>query len=191
MTVLIGLGSVTAFIGTASADNFDVALTPYRVNHILAASAIWNTYELSARNGDRITYSMTVTTPGACATLLFVQGHDVGPKSEFYISYSHEECAGTYSNSFPVEASDGKDFSILIETYYPGDMSYFLAIDILRPPVPAWILGTGVVVLLGLAPLVMMVSWRHMKGPAIPPLSPMPRPPPTTPPPSPPRTPPT
>ena len=163
--------------GTVSAENFSVTSTPYQVDHTLAAGAIWNTYELSARDGDRVTYAMTVLTAGACAALLLVQGHHVGPKSEFYISFSEARCVHNYTNSFPVESPDGRNFSVLIGTSYTGDVRYSLTINIVRPLVPSWVLGTGVVVLVGLAPLLLTVVWRRMRGPATTPLSAMTGPP--------------
>ena len=166
--------------GTVSADNFSVTSTPYQVDHTLAASALWNTYELSARDGDRVTYAMTVSTAGACAALLFVQGHDVGPMSELYISFSEARCVHNYTNSFPVESQDGKNFSVLIETSYAGDVRYSLTINIVRPLVPGWVLGTGVVVLVGLAPLLLTVVWRRMRGQPTTPLSSITGPPPGT-----------
>lgn len=151
--------------GSAAAEDFTVISTPYRVNHTLVSQSLWNTYELSAGNDQRITYSMTITTPGACASLYFVKGHNPSARSEYFVTYSQEGCVRSYSNSFPVEAADGTDFAVLILTGYNGDVDYSLVIDLLVPVVPAWVLGLGILAVIGVAPLGLYFLWQRLRAP--------------------------
>lgn len=152
-----------------------VASTPYRVNHTLVSQSLWNTYELNARDEQRITYTMSIMTPGACASLYFVKGHNPGPQSEYFITFSEASCVQTYSNSFPVEVADGTEFSVLIATDYNGDVSYSLVIDLLTPAIPAWVLGIGILAIIGIAPIGFYLLWQRTKAPQVP-LPPLPPP---------------
>ncbi|MGI0148044.1 MAG: hypothetical protein ACREDF_00740 [Thermoplasmata archaeon] len=175
--MILGIALLTAIGPPASATDFAVISTPYQVNHTLASDTRWNTYELTASIGQQVKYSITITTTGACASLLFIKGHNPGLRSEYFVTYSKESCVQTYSNSFPVEPNDGTTFSVLIETTYTGDVSYFLAIDILAPLVPTWLLGIGIVAIIGILPVLVYGMWSRWKiGPIRPPTSVSPRP---------------
>jgi len=173
----LGIGLVIAVCGSAAAEDFTVASTPYRVNHTLASHALWNTYELNAKDPQRITYTMSITTPGACASLFFLKGHNPGPSSEYFVTFSEESCVQTYSNSFPVEVVDGTKFSVLIATDYNGDVSYSLVIELLTPAIPTWLLGIGILAIIGIAPIALYLLWQRAKAPQMPLPSPLPSPP--------------
>lgn len=164
----LGIGLLIAVGGSAAAEDFTVASTPYRVNHTLASQSLWNTYELNARDEQRITYTMSITTSGACASLFFVKGHNPGSRSEYFVTFSEESCVQTYSNSFPVEVADGTEFSVLIATDYNGDVSYSLVIDLLTPAIPAWLLGVGILAIIGIAPIALYLLWQRAKAPQLP-----------------------
>lgn len=170
VTLVLGVGILLALSGTSSAISFSVITTPYHVNHTLPDDAAWNTYELTATDGQSVRYSMTITTPGACALLLFVKGHNPGPQFEYFATYSEGECVDSYSNSFPVEPSDGTTFSVLIVTGYAGDVNYSLDIDIIAPLVPDWVLAIGVVAILGILPVLIGWTWRRWREGPVPPL---------------------
>jgi hypothetical protein len=178
----LGFGLLIAVCSSVAADDFTVASTPYRVNHTLASQSLWNAYELNARDTQRITYTMSITTPGACASLYFLKGHNPGPLSQYFVTFSEQTCVQTYSNSFPVEAADGTEFSVLIETDYIGDVSYSLVIDLLTPAVPSWLLGIGILAIIGLAPIALYILWQRATVPPIPRPSVTGSPPPTAPP---------
>jgi len=180
----LGIGLLVAVCGSAAAEDFTVASTPYRVNHTLVSQSLWNTYELNAKDEQRITYTMVIMTPGACASLYFLKGHDPSPRSEYFVTFSEESCVQTYSNSFPVEVADGTAFAVLIATNYNGDVSYSLVIDLLAPAIPAWILGIGILAIIGIAPITIYLLWRRTKAPPMPlpsPVSSLPESPPTAP----------
>ena len=151
--------------------------TPFRVDHTLSPGASWNTYELSAAVDQRIAYSVTVSTADACVLLLFVKGHGIRAlQSEYFASYSVEACVSNYSNTFRVEPPDGTAFTVLIDTESSGDVVYHLAIDILSPVVPSWVVVLFVLVTIGLAPPALWLSWRRLVHGKPQPLEPSPDP---------------
>jgi len=184
--VSLGIGIVMALGGTASALTYTVT-TPYRVDHTLAADASWNAYELTAQNDQRVTYSMTITTSGACAMMFFIKGHGVTPESKYFIAYSQENCAQSYANTFPVGSRDGTDFTVLILTDYTGDVNYTLAIDIASPVVPSWLTGIGVLAVIVVVGVLIRTVRRRRRAarmasmpplvPGFPPVMPPPAPP--------------
>lgn len=160
---IVGMGLLVAATGSAAAEEFIVVSTPYRVNHTLTAEALWNTYELRARNEQQIRYSMAITTPGACASLFFIKGHNPGPESAYFSTYSQVGCVESYSNTFPVEPADGTEFSVLVAKYSDADVSYSLTIEVMSPAVPAWTLGVGIVAILGVAPVILYPLWKRSR----------------------------
>jgi hypothetical protein len=172
--------------GTVSALTYTVT-TPYRVDHTLAADASWNAYELIAQTDEQVTYSITTTTSGACAMTFFIKGHNVNPQSKYFIAYSQENCAQSYTNTFPVGSRDGTDFTVLILTDYTGDVNYTLAIDIASPAFPTWLPGIGVLAVLVVIGVVIGTVRRRRRAarmasmpslvPGLPPATPPPAPP--------------
>ncbi|HKZ99269.1 MAG TPA: hypothetical protein VJ326_06745 [Thermoplasmata archaeon] len=117
-----------------SATTYAVSENPYRITHTTRIDLLWNAYELGARDGQRISYWMNVTTAGGCASLLLIRGHDANLDSLYYVDYSEEDCVAKYSNSFPVGAADGTAFSVLIWTTSTQNVTYDLVIAVTDPP---------------------------------------------------------
>lgn len=180
MRRLLAVVIVLCFFATvpgARAQDFEVTSTPFRVDHTLSLGTAWNTYELSAGIDQRVAYSVTVTTAGACVMLLFVKGHGIRAfQSEYFATYSEDACVPSYSNTFPVEPADGTAFTVLIDTESAGEVDYRLAIDILSPVVPAWVIVLSVMAIIGLAPPALWVAWRRLVDGRSPPLKPVPGP---------------
>jgi len=112
------------------------------------ASSAFDTFELTAQSGQHVKYTMTVTSTGGCAMLLFVKGHNVNPSSQYYVAYSQENCVSSYSNDFPVASSDGTTFSVVVLTQQSQNVDYSVTIQTYSPAIPDWVLG--VVVFLGI-----------------------------------------
>ena len=116
---------------------YQVTSNPYEVENTLLSTELWDSYELVAARGDRVSYSMTVATPTGCAMLLFVKGHNVDGNSQYYVQYSEDRCVTSYANTFRVGPSDGTWFSVVIASDQSQDIDYRLAISIqeAEPPV--------------------------------------------------------
>src|SRR5437899_12588385 len=89
---------------------------------------------------------MNVSTPGGCAMLLFVKGHNANMQSQYAPSYSQETCAARYSNTFPVASSDGTQFTLLLATSQSSNVTYTVTANITTPLIPSWVLGLLVVI---------------------------------------------
>jgi len=174
----------TSIAPTALAVNYTVDANPYSATHTVTSTNLYDTYELTAANGQSVAYSMTVTTTGGCAQLFFVKGHNVGPASQYYIAYSQENCVASYSNSFPVASSDGTQFTVLITTTQSTDVTYNVAVSVTTPVIPSWVIGLIVVILIVVVIAVIRTVLRRRRRAAMPP--PMAPPPYPAPPPSPP-----
>ncbi len=174
----MGVVLLAAFVPSAAAVEYTVNSNPYTVNHTLLATEAWNAYELTANTGDRVTYSMTVTSAGDCAMLLLVQGHNPTVSSQYYTSYSQDTCSLTYSNTFQVPSGEGNQFSIVIATDQLNDISYTLTIAIALSPglsSSTLLLIVGIVVAVVVVIIaVAVVASRKKKAAAIPPAMPPP-----------------
>ncbi len=180
LLVALLLGVVLA--PSAAATNYTVSTNPFTATHTLSSTDLWDTYELTAQNGQDIAYSVTVLTAGACAKLFFIKGHNANEQSLYYVDYSQTSCVTTYSKSFPVESSDGTQFTVLIETTYSGNVSYVVTVGITTPVVPSWAIGAIVLIVILVVVMVIVALVRRRRKPAMmPPTAPSPYGGPTTP----------
>ena len=181
--IFVGLMLVAlAAVGTApptAADNYTLTTDRYSENRTLLTTELWDTYELTASIGRNVIYSMNVTTPGGCAMLLYVKGHNANPQSNYYRFYSQEACVPTYSNTFPVESADGTEFTVLIATQQSQDINYSVSIRIesprqnAGPVVPGWLLSILILVVIGVVVgIVGSVAARRRRAARIPPVVP-------------------
>ena len=175
---------VTILLATAlgaAAQTFEITSTPFQVHQNLAADAGWHAYALTARTEEKVAYSMAVTTADACAILLFVKGHDLGPTGQYFATYSERNCVPRYSNTFPVDAADGTDFTVLIETTSPGDVNYSLEVHILTPVLSRATAGLLIVLTIAVLPPSLWVLRGRRANPKAPSAE-LPPPPPPPPP---------
>ena len=159
----------------ATATNYVVSANPYTARATLLNSETWDTHELVAQNGQNVAYTMTVNTTGACLSLLFVKGHNASLSSQYYVSYSEENCVQTYSKSFPVGSSDGTQFTVLLATSYNGDVDYTVSISVTSPAIPSWLVGLLVVIaIIAVLAIVGALIRRRRKPAMMPPMAPPP-----------------
>lgn len=116
----------------ASAATYIVTANPYTATHSLSVTDSWDSYEITASTGSKISYSVAVTETG-CVKLALVQGHGVTLDSQYYIDYSQETCVASYSNTFPVESGEGTDFSVVIMTSMMTGVNYTISISTAAP----------------------------------------------------------
>ena len=159
----------------AAASDYVVNANPYNVTNTLSETALWDAYELTAGNGQQVTYTFTVTTPGACAMLLFVQGHTVTTESQLHVAYSQESCVSSFTKTFPVASSDGTEFSIAILTTYSGPVTYNLNVNVAAPGLPPIVIWIVVGALAGAAIGAVGYMIRKRRRPSMPP-TPLPYP---------------
>ncbi len=152
----------------AMATTYTVSTNPYTATVTLLASEPWDAHELSAANGQNVAYSLSVTTSGGCASLLFVKGHGADLNSQYYVTYSQETCVTSYSNSFPVASADGTQFSVLIATEQSQDINYTVTVNVTTPAIPSWALGLLVVVGLVVIGVVIRTLIRRRRKAAAP-----------------------
>ena len=159
---------LTVGLAPASATTFTVDSANYSKSDSVASSA-FDTFELTAQSGQHVKYTMTVTSSGGCAMLLFVKGHNVNPSSQYYVAYSQENCVSSYSNDFPVASSDGTTFSVVVLTQQSQNVDYSVTIQTYSPAIPDWVLG--VVVFLGIVVVIAVIRTviRRRRAKAMPP----------------------
>jgi len=151
----------------AAATVYAVTTNPFTASHSLSSSTEFDSYELVAANGEQVTYTFAVTS--GCAGLYFYQGHNVDiSTSLYYIAWSTTEgaCVMSYSDMFPVEASDGTEFSVVVYNENSQNVQYTLAITIApAPAIPTWVIGAviGVIIIVVIIVVVVIVMARRKK----------------------------
>ncbi len=179
---LAGFCLIAALVLTVAPDaaamTFAVDTNPFTASGMLGPFDLWNTYELTAANGDRVAYTVTASGSG-CVMVLFVKGHSVTLSSTYYTSYSQENCVSSYSDTFPVGSDDGTSFTVLVTTSQTTDVAYTVRINVQAPTAIDLALMVVVVVLVVGAPVIAaVVLWRRRKAKTPPPVqAPQPYPP--------------
>lgn len=173
---------------TVSATTTAVTTNPFSASGTLSSMEIWDSFELTAASGSRVTYTVTAAS-GGCVMVFFAQGHSVTMSSSYYVSYSQESCVSSYTNTFPVASSDGTAFSVVVSSTETVDVPYTININVASPGALDAILGVLVIVVIVVIVAVVVVVLRRRKKvvsmppPYIPPMMPPPAyaPPPQTP----------
>lgn len=128
------LATLTLLGGAAGqVRDFSIMTDTYSNVATLEATEFFHTYKLTASAGQRVAYTIQTMTPGGCTVLLFLRGHVVNLQSQYYVDYSQESCATSYSNEFPVSSQDGTAFAILVTTDRAGAVAYGLDVNIRAP----------------------------------------------------------
>lgn len=154
---------------TAGATTTSVTSNPFSASGTLTTTEIWDSFELSASSGSRVTYTVTAAS-GGCVMVLFTQGHSVTMSSSYYISYSQENCVSSYTNTFPVGSNDGTDFSVVVSSTASMDVPYTVNISVAPPSELGAILGVLViVVIVVIVAVVLVVRRRRKKVVSVPP----------------------
>jgi hypothetical protein len=97
---------------------------------------------------------------------------------QYLVSYSQDNCVGSYSNSFSVGSSDGTDFTITITTTDDYDMNYTLNIEKMTASIPDWFCPLFVVIILiGIVAIVVISVRNRKRKAAMQPVQPTPQPP--------------
>ena len=163
--------ALAALAGAAAATNYTVDGATYTKSTTLSQSETWDDYELAAQSGKTISYSVSVTS-GGCVMLFFAKGHNLNLESKFLVTYSQENCAPSYSNSFPVGSGDGTQFSIVIASDSNSDVPYKLDITVADTPFP-WV---GLVVVVAIIAVFVGIMYavrsrrrKAMRAPTAPP----------------------
>lgn len=163
---------------TASATNHTVNTNPYVASHTLSTTDLWDTYELVLTSGNQVTYTVTVTTSGGCAMLLFVKGHGANMQSQFLVAYSQENCVASYGNTYVENTQYGTDYTVLIATTQSQDIDYTVSITVAAAPAlsTAAILGILIIVILVVLVVVFLVIRSRRKPAPMAPMAPPPYP---------------
>jgi len=150
VSVCMAVFAALLLIGStpASATVYSVDSSDYTRTVILSNASIMDNFELTAKSGEHIKYSVSVNTPGGCALLFFSKGHDITMQSQYLVAYSQENCVQSYSNEFPVSSDDGTDFTVTISTSYPDDLDYTVTIKTFAPAIPDWLVGVLVFIVI-------------------------------------------
>ena len=176
--VIVALAALAAAPHTAAQD-YNVSTNPYNQNHTLSSTDLWDAYEFVADNGQSIAYSVTVSTPGGCAQVFFVKGHNANLQSLFYERYSQTSCVASYANTFPVGSSDGREFTLLISSSSSSDVAYTVSLNTTSPILPTWVLGLVVFIVIGaVAGGIGALIRKRLRAAAMPPIAPPMGPPP-------------
>ncbi len=164
VTMSLGLVLI-ALAPPAAAANLWVTENPFTVDDTLPGSENWNAYQLNASAGDKIAYTMTVTTSGGCAMLLMTRGHNPTGQSQYDTRYSMDTCGLTYTNEYPVPGGQGTQWSVVIASTQLTDVNYTLTITVTPAPPINWLLVGGIliVVLVVIVALVAAVVMRRKK----------------------------
>ena len=160
--MLLGMASTTASAGTFTVDS-----ARYTKDDSISAVDPFDAHEVTAQSGQHVKYSVTATS--GCTELYFVKGHSVSPSSQYYVSYSQENCVGSYSNEFPVDSTDGTQFTVLILTTGTASASYTLTVETFTPAVPNWAIGIIVLVVIIVVIAAIRVAIQRRKAASAPP----------------------
>lgn len=169
---------------TAAATTTTVTSNPFSASGTITAAEIWDSFELTASSGSRVTYTVTASG-GGCVMVFFAQGHSVTMSSSYYVSYSQENCVASYTNTFPVSSGEGTDFSLVVSSTMGTDVPYTVNVSVASPGALDAVLGVLVIaVILVLVPVVLVLLRRRKKVVTVPPpyMPPMTPPPPYAPP---------
>jgi flagellar biosynthesis/type III secretory pathway M-ring protein FliF/YscJ len=133
---------------SASATVYNVNSSDYTRTVTLSNASTMDNFELTAKSGEHIKYSVSVVTSNGCAQLFFSKGHNINMQSEYLVAYSQENCVQSFSKEFPVGSSDGTDFTVTISTSFPDDMDYTVTIKTFAPAIPDWLVGFLVIIVI-------------------------------------------
>jgi len=164
---------------TAADTTYTVSTNPFIASHQLGILDLHDNYELVAANGDQVAYSMSIIT--GCARLYFYKGHNIDPETDLaYAAYSQTSCVMSYQNTFPVPASEGTEFSIVIINPNLQDVQYTLTVTVTPAPpgLPTWIIGAviGIILIIVIIVVVVVLMVRRKKPAPAPPTAPPPYP---------------
>jgi hypothetical protein len=132
----------------ASATVYNVDSSDYTRTVTLSNASLMDNFELTAKSGEHIKYTVSAVTSGSCAQLLFSKGHNINMQSQYLVAYSQVSCVQSYSNEFPVGSGDGTDFTVTIATSFPDDMDYTVTIKTFAPAIPDWLVGFLVLIII-------------------------------------------
>ncbi len=178
---LLVLGVLLAVaVSPASATDYTVTGTSYTNTGTLEALELWDTYEMIAAGGKRVSYTVTAdrtNATGACVMLLWAKGHNVTGSSEYLVPYSQEDCVASFSSGYTIGSGETDRWTIVLLTDRTYDVDYTLTVKIENAFDPT-ILGIIIIVALVGVFIGIRVALRRrrqrMAPPAAPPMPPMP-----------------
>lgn len=177
VTVVVVAAFLLISSTSVSATVYNVDSTDYSKSTTLQYTSIMDNYELTAKSGEHVKYSVKADTPGSCAMLLFSKGHNIGMTSQYLIAYSQENCVQSYSNEFPVGSNDGTDFTVTITTDDTFNVNYTVTIKVFAPMIPDWLVGflVFIIIIVVVAVIGAVIRGRRRKAaqpPMMPPMQP-------------------
>jgi len=178
---LLVLGMLLAVaVSPASATDYTVTGTSYTNTGTLEALELWDTYELTAGGGKRVSYTVAAdrtNATGACVMLLWAKGHDVTGSSEYLVTYSQEDCVASFSSGYTIGSGDPSQWTVVVLSDRTYDVDYTLTVKIENAFDPT-ILGIIIIVVVVVAVIGIRIALRRrrqrMAPPAAPPMPPMP-----------------
>jgi hypothetical protein len=147
----------------ASAMVYNVDSSDYTRTVTINSSALMDNFEITAKSGQHIKYTVDVVTSGGCAQLFFSMGHNINMQSQYLVAYSQENCVQTFTKEYPVASGSGTDFTVTIATSYPDDMVYTMTIKTFSPAIPDWLIPVLVFVLIFVVVAVIAAVMRSRK----------------------------
>lgn len=92
-------------------------------------SGLWNTYNITAKEDQRIHWNVAVIGKGTIQ-VLFVKGRNVTLQSYYLRLYSCEESVKECAKTFAVGSKDGTEFTLVILSEESYNVTYWLSIRI-------------------------------------------------------------
>ena len=164
--VAMGLVCLLTLATPAMADDFTVPEGGYHSTDTLTMTDFWHEYHLSAGSDEDVKYSFEVQGSGEIM-VLFAQGSTFTITSNYYSLYSKDTPVTHYSNTFPVDSSDGTAFTIVVITDDLTNVTYDVDITVEKTPATTYLFGVLILVGIVVAIVVIRVLIKRGRKPAV------------------------
>jgi hypothetical protein len=163
MAVLLAMAPMLAVAQEDIVQHFEVPDGEYTGTDVFRADDLWNEYIVHVERGHDLHYSFEVIGQGTI-TVSLMPGKNPTIYGDYYERFSTSEPRTSYSAVFPAVVGFDRDYSIVVNSSYPGDVQYRVTISTEPAETPDYTLYY-ILIILGFVALVVfsykLVVWQE------------------------------